>query len=130
MPFSETLLPEFDEEMKNTRRLLERVPDGKFEYQPHTKSMTLGRLASHIAELPSWTGFTLDLEVLELGPDHKFDLAATQADLLASFDKGVSSARAKIAAASDADWAKTWTFKWEGQTVMSMPRSVGPLLSS
>ena len=43
MPFSETLLPEFDEEMKNTRKLLERVPDGKFDYQPHAKSMSLGR---------------------------------------------------------------------------------------
>jgi uncharacterized damage-inducible protein DinB len=123
MPFSETLLPEFDEEMKNTRKLLERVPDGKFDFQPHPKSMTLGRLASHVAELPEWTGFTLDLEVLEMGPDYKPDIATTQADLLARFDKGVAGARGKIAAASDADWGKIWTFKWDGRTYMSMPRS-------
>lgn len=55
MPFSQTLLLEYDEEIKNTRKLLERVPDGKFDYQPHPKSMTMGRLASHIAELPAWT---------------------------------------------------------------------------
>jgi len=87
MPFSQTLLPEFDEEMKNTRKLLECVPDGKFDYQPHPKSMTLGRLASHVAELPSWTTFTLDREVLELGPDFKPDIATSRAQLLENFDK-------------------------------------------
>ena len=96
MPFSENLLPEFDEEMKNTRKLLECVPDGKFEFQPHPKSMTLGRLASHVAELPGWTNFTLDQEVLDLQPDFKPDLAATRAELLARFDKGVAGARTRI----------------------------------
>jgi uncharacterized damage-inducible protein DinB len=123
MPFSETLLPEFDEEMKNTRKLLECVPDGKFDFQPHPKSMTLGRLATHVAELPSWTSSALDLEVLELGPDFKPNIAATKAELLDMFDKAVAAARPKIAAASDEDWKKIWTFKWEGKTVMSLPRS-------
>jgi uncharacterized damage-inducible protein DinB len=123
MPFSETLLPEFDEEMKNTRKLLECVPDGKFGYQPHPKSMNLGRLATHVAELPSWTNSALDLEVLELGPDFKPHFATTKAELLEMFDKAVAAARPKIVAASDEDWEKIWTFKWEGKTVMSMPRS-------
>jgi uncharacterized damage-inducible protein DinB len=124
MPFSQTLLPEFDEEMKNTRKLLECVPDGKFDYQPHAKSMTLGRLATHVAELPSWTAFTLDLEVLELTPDFKPNFAANRAELLQMFDKNVAEARAKIAGASDEDWQVIWTFKFNGQTIMSMPRSV------
>ena len=58
MPLSEALLPEFDEEMKNTRKMLERVPDEKFDYKPHEKSMTMGRLASHVAEMPSWAAHT------------------------------------------------------------------------
>jgi uncharacterized damage-inducible protein DinB len=124
MPFSQTLLPEFDEEMKNTRKLLECVPDGKFDYQPHTKSMTLGRLATHVAELPSWTNFTLDREVLEMTPDWKPNFAATKAELLQMFDKNVTDARAKIAAATDEDWKVIWTFKFNGKTIMSMPRSV------
>ena len=66
MPFSQTLLPEFEEEMKNTRKLLECVPDGKLDYQPHAKSMTLGRLASHVAEVPGWVKLTLEQEVLDL----------------------------------------------------------------
>ena len=90
MPFSETLLPEFDEEMKRYRRLLDCVPDGKFDYQPHPKSMTLGRLATHLAEIPSWTALTLDVEVFELPADFKPRLATSRAELLAIFDKGVS----------------------------------------
>lgn len=123
MSYSKTLLPEFEEEMKNTRRLLECVPDGKFAYQPHPKSMTLARLASHVAEMPSWTSFTLDQEVLDLQPDFKPEIASSRAELLEKFDKGVAEARAKIAAATDDDWAKIWTFKYAGKTIMSMPRS-------
>ena len=124
MPFSQNLLPEFDEEMKNTRKLLECVPDGKFDYQPHPKSMTLGRLASHVAELPSWTAFTVDLEVLDMTPDFKPTIATTRAELLEMFDKGVAEARGKIAATKDEDWDVLWTFKYAGKTIMSMPRSV------
>ncbi|HLK65257.1 MAG TPA: DinB family protein [Bryobacteraceae bacterium] len=124
MPFSQTLLPEFDEEMKNTRKILECVPDGKFDYQPHPKSMTLGRLATHVAEIPSWTTFTLDREVLELTPDFKPNFAANRAELLELFDKGAKEARAKIEAATDDDWQVTWSLKFNGNTVISMPRAV------
>src|SRR5262249_49360512 len=123
MAFSQTLLPEFDEEMKNTRKLLECVPDGKFDYQPHSKSMTLGRLASHVAELPAWASTTLETEVLELGADFKPEFASSRRELLDKFDKGVAEARAKIAAAKDEDWEKTWTFKYAGETVFAAPRS-------
>ena len=54
MPIAQMLLPEFDQEMKSTRKLLECVPDGKFDYKPHEKSMTLGRLAAHVAEMPNY----------------------------------------------------------------------------
>ena len=123
MSFSQSLLPEFDEEMKNTRKLLECVPDGKFDYQPHKKSMSLARLATHVAELPSWTTVTLDQEVLEMDPGFKPHIAETRKELLEIFDKGVAEARGKISAASDDDWSKTWSFKMSGETIISMPRS-------
>jgi uncharacterized damage-inducible protein DinB len=123
MPFSQTLLPEFDEEMKNTRKILECVPDGKFDYKPHAKSMTLGGLATHVAGLPSWTTFTLDTEELNLTPDFKQEVGNSRAELLAMFDKNVASAREKIGAASDEDWKVIWTLKVSGKTFMSMPRS-------
>jgi uncharacterized damage-inducible protein DinB len=123
MPFTQTLLPEFEEEMKNTRKLLERVPDGSFDYQPHPKSMTLGRLASHVAEIPGWSVVTLDTELLEMTPDMKPEVLSTRAELLKKFDKGVADARGKILAATDEQWGKTWTFKYAGQTIISMPRA-------
>lgn len=123
MSFSDNILPEFDEEMRNTRRLLECVPDDKFDYQPHEKSMTLGRLASHVAEMPSWVVTTLDMELFELAPGFKPYRAQSRAELVQDFDKTVSEARARINAATDDDWKVIWTFKWAGQTIMSQPRS-------
>jgi uncharacterized damage-inducible protein DinB len=123
MPFSQTLLPEFDEEMKNTRKILECVPDGKFDYKPHPKSMTLARLATHVAEMPSWASITIDQDVLEMDPAFKPRTAASREELLKLFDESAAAAREKIAGASDEHWAQTWTFKAGGQTIIAMPRS-------
>ena len=123
MRIVDSILMELDQEGKTTRRVLERVPGDKLAWQPHPKSMNLGRLAGHVAELPSWTTFTLDREVLEIGSDFKPDVIATRAELLSKFDQHVADARKAIAAASDADWAVIWTFKWDGKEIMSMPRS-------
>jgi len=123
MSFSQTLLPEFDQEMQNTRKILECVPDNKLNYIPHPKSMTMARLATHEAELPGWATMTLNTEVLEMDSNYKPVIAGSREELLHIFDKNVSEARAKIAAATDKDWGVTWTFKWNGQTVMSMPRA-------
>ena len=59
MSYAQTILPEFDQEMATTRKILERVPEGKNDWKPHAKSMTLGRLAGHVAELPGWGVTTL-----------------------------------------------------------------------
>jgi uncharacterized damage-inducible protein DinB len=124
MSFSKTLLPEFDEEMKNTRKILECVPDANMDYKPHAKSMSLTQLATHVAELPSWTSYTLDLEVLDWPTDYNPHFAASRAELLEIFDKNVAEARPKIEAASNEEWRKTWTFKYGGKEMMSMPRAV------
>lgn len=123
MSFSQTLLPEFDEEMKNTRKLLECVPDEKLDYQPHTKSMSLTRLATHVAEIPGWTSFTLDQDVLDMQPGHEPKFAKSRAELIETFDKNVADARKKIQSATDAHWQKTWTFKYDGKPILSNPRS-------
>lgn len=123
MTFSQTLLPEFDQEMENTRKLLELVPDGKFDFKPHPKSMSLGQLATHVAQIPEWAATTLNVEQLEFGSDFKPPLAKTHAELLQMFDKGVADARQKISAATEADWQKIWTLKFNGQTMFSMPRT-------
>jgi uncharacterized damage-inducible protein DinB len=123
MAFSQTLLPEFEEEMKNTRKLLECIPDGKLETQQHSRSITLAQLATHVALVPGWTKHLLDEEMLDLSPDMKPFVVASRAELLAIFDRGVVEALGRICAASDEYWQTTWTFKIGGDTVFSMPRA-------
>jgi len=123
MPISEMLLPEFDQEMANTRKILERVPEDKLSYKPHEKSMTLGRLAGHVAELPSWVAHTLKVEVLELQPGQQAFSPKSSRELLDKFDESTKEARETISGASDEELRKTWTMNYAGKTVLSMPRS-------
>ena len=67
MPIVDALLPEFDHEMTVTRKLLERVPDDKFDWKPHQKSMSLGQLAQHVATIPMWGSMTLTQTEFDLG---------------------------------------------------------------
>jgi len=122
MPISQQLLPEFDEEMKKTRSMLERVPDGKFDFQPHPKSMNLARLATHVAELPGFGKAVLESEVMELAEGTQFPAAKSRAELLDKFDKCAAETRAMIEATPDDAWEKTWTFKYAGTTYISAPR--------
>lgn len=123
MTISEMLLPEFDQEMSSTRKLLERVPEGKWDYKPHPKSMPLGRLAAHVAELPFWAKHTLSVESLDIKPGEQPFTVTSRRELLEAFDKNVAEARAALAKTSDADMAKIWTLSFAGKTVFSMPRS-------
>src|SRR5580693_6096208 len=68
MKISETILPEFDQEMANTRKVLERVPEGKDDWKPHAKSSSLGALAAHIANMPDWAGLTLETDTFDYAP--------------------------------------------------------------
>lgn len=127
MPMSQALLPEFDHEMANTRKALERVPEDKFGWKPHEKSMTLGRLATHVAELTGWVPATLESESFDFAqrpgaPPFQPKTAASRAELLDLFDKNVAAARAAIGGASDAQLMVPWTLLDGGKTVFSMPR--------
>jgi uncharacterized damage-inducible protein DinB len=123
VPFSQSLLPEFEEETKNTRKLLECIPDAKLDFKPHPKSMSLAEVSTHITQIPGWVKLLLDQDVLDLDPNMKATVASSRADLLRTFDQGVSAAREKINATSDAQWQTTWTFKVGGKTLMAKPRA-------
>ena len=101
MSLSAALLPEFDQEMANLRRTLERVPDEKFGYKPHPKSNTMGWLANHLANLAGWSVVTMKQDGLDFTPDFKMPEGKTTQEVLAIFDKNVVEARAAIAAGSD-----------------------------
>jgi uncharacterized damage-inducible protein DinB len=122
MPISQVLLPEFDHEMANTRKLLERIPDDKFDYKPHEKSMTLGRLAGHVAEVPSYATATIRMDKLELTGSEKPFQPTSKKEVLESFDKYVAEARQAISSVSDEDLGKIWSLRFGGKDVFSMPR--------
>lgn len=129
MAICDMLLPEFDQEMANTRKMLERVPEDRFDFQPHPKSWKVNHLAGHVAELPNWATHTMQVELLELEPGQFSPFEpSTRKELLEKFDKAVSESRAAIAVATDEQMNTLWTMKWDGKTVLNMPR-IGVLRS-
>lgn len=126
MTLSEMLLPEFDQEMAHTRKTLERVPEDKFGWKPHEKSMTMGRLAIHLAELPGWAIFTIDKDSLDIAPvgapPYQPPKVNSQNELLALFDKNVGASRPVIAGAADAHLMKPWSLLAGGKAIFTLPR--------
>lgn len=127
MKMSDVLLPEFDHEMAGTRKTLERVPEDKFGWKPHDKSMSMGELASHLANIPGWTSITLNQESFDMSPvngEHpKTPQASSVKELLEIFDKNVAEARTALANVSNEDLMKTWSLLAGGNIVLSMPRA-------
>jgi uncharacterized damage-inducible protein DinB len=124
MTLCQTITVDYEDEIRNTRKILERVPldDARREFKPHPKSMSLERLATHVAELPGWPKMALASELFELQPGFKPRIAATTAELLEIFDKAVEEGRAAIAGATDEEMGKNWTFKFGDFFSFSDPR--------
>jgi uncharacterized damage-inducible protein DinB len=116
-----SLLPEFDQEMATTRRLLERVPSERGQWKPHMKSFALGHLAQLVAWMPGWIANTLRETSLDLAtaPGYSFETTET---LLALFDLNVREARAAIAASKDPDFEVPWALKRGAQVLFTAPR--------
>jgi uncharacterized damage-inducible protein DinB len=127
MTIGQSMLGEFDQEMQNTRKTLERVPDEKWNWKPHDKSGTLGWLAGHIATLPGWATMTIQTEEFDYAPvggksSYQQPKTENRKDLLAAFDKESAEARAALASVSDEDMLKTWKLLAGGQEIFAMPR--------
>jgi uncharacterized damage-inducible protein DinB len=125
MPLNSLLMPEFDQEMANTRKVLVRVPEDRLTWKPHVKSMSLAELATHLASIPGWTTFTLESEFLDMGTPEASQAPKTVSslqELLALFDKGVTAARTALAAASDECLQAVWSLRTGEQTLFTMPR--------
>lgn len=119
---SQAILPEFDHEMENTRKSLERVPEDKFSFKPHTKSMTLGALATHLATINHWAEAILGLDTFDVSTAPPNPELKSRAEVLAAFDKNAATARKAIADATDAHLLKPWTLTAGSKTVLTMPR--------
>ncbi len=105
MKISETMLPEFDQEMASTRKVLERVPLQNPDWKPHPKSSSVSALAAHIANMPDWAGLTLETDSFDYAPPgappYETPKFSSKEELLAAFDKSVAGARAALVAADD-----------------------------
>ena len=127
MSYAETLLPEFDHEMANTRKVLERIPDDKLDWQPHPKSHTIGWNANHLANLPDWLVHTLATRELDIAPvggePYSYPKATNGREILEMFDRNVTAAREAITRANEEQMAQPWTLSQAGKPIFTMPRS-------
>ena len=122
MSIGESLLPEFDQEMATTRRVLERVPGAQAEWKPHPKSFSLGHLAQLVSRMPGWIANTLKETRLDLLRAGGYSIEKTET-LLAGFDQNVRDARAALQAAQDADFEVPWSLTRGDQVLFTSPRA-------
>jgi uncharacterized damage-inducible protein DinB len=121
MPIRELLIREFDREMSNTQKALERVPADKWDWKPEEKSGTLGWMAAHLATLPGFTTVTIKTPELDVA-SAQIPKVETHADLLPMFARSTQQARAALAGVSDEQLEQIWTLKRNGSVIFSMPR--------
>ena len=125
MGVSEGLLKELDLEMASTRKTLERIPEDKLTWKPHEKSMGLGRLAGHLAELPGFGMMMIQVDSFNFAnrpPGQKPLVAESQKHIVEIFDKNVAQLRAAIAGVSDADLQKNWSLAVGEKKIYDGPR--------
>ncbi len=121
------LIAEFDRETAKTRKMLDALPaDADFSFRPHPKSMALGNLVTHLADMTGqWAMSTLTSDKMELPADYKFvpRVPAGKAELLESFDAGVAKTRTELAALPVESWDRNWKFTFVGNTVIDASKS-------
>lgn len=124
MSIGKTLAAELQYEAISTKKMLERVPDNRFDWQPHEKSMTLGQLAAHVAGLPRLVQLSLTQDELDISKnDYKpLDLTSS-AELAETFDKTISDAFGLLQKISDKDLLKTWKLSNGEKVIFEMPRA-------
>ncbi len=126
MTIGQMMLGEFDQEMQNTRKTLERCPDEKWNWKPHEKSGTLGWLAGHVATMVSWLPTTLNTKELDYapvgGPAYQPPKIENRKGLLVEFDKNAAEARAALSSVSDAEMMKGWKLLAGGKEIFTLPR--------
>ena len=117
------LLGEMEQEARTTRKMLERVPNDKFNWSPHQKSMTIQRLATHIAELPGWVAMTLTTNELDFSnnPYEQVDITNRE-ELLAYFDRTLELGRSHLLSATDEDLLPDWTLRNGNEIYSTNPK--------
>jgi len=122
--FHETVLSELDAEVAVTRRLLARVPESAFGWQPHERSMSLGGLVTHLAQIPHWGTSILERDGYDLADSGGTPAQEKRslAEVIETFDRHAAEVRQSLLQRTDAELAAPWSLKDRGHLVMSMPR--------
>lgn len=120
MSLIQTFLKEMEQESKTTRKMLERVPNDKYDWKPHEKSMSIRSLATHIAELPTWVSMTLDTDELdfETAPYDPKAINDTK-QLVEYFEESFATGKERLEKATEEDLSKNWTLR-SGATIYSV----------
>ena len=119
---ADLLLVEFDEEAKKTRAMLERVP-GNPDFKPHAKSMSLGKLAPHVAELAGFGLTILTTPELDFATSTRTRLPFESAEqLVKAFDAGAETVRTALTKTPDSAWTESWKLSFQGKPIFSGPR--------
>ena len=118
------MIPEFEHEAALTREVLLRVPEEKWEYKPHEKSMSMRELASHLAENPMWAEGTIEQDVMEIDTaTYKSYVAADTTEMMKTFDGYVAAAKKAMAGVTDEQLLATWKMvDPAGNVMLEMPR--------
>ena len=117
-------LKQLDDEAKTTRKMLSVVRDDKYDWQPHPKSMTIRRLATHIAELPSWITMTLTTSELDFASNpYTPEVINNTAELLKYFEKNLADGKAHLEAATEEQLAESWTLRNGKDIYSTSPKS-------
>jgi len=122
MPLADMFIMELELEAKTTRRVLERVPDDKLTWKPHTKSMSLRQLAQHVATIPGAISGMARLDGYDVEKSSTPPEMESTAAILAAFEESVAQAKANLAATDDAAMMQNWSFRMGGNPIMTIPR--------
>lgn len=126
MSMAQAMLGQFKQEAAGTRKALERVPFEKADWAPHEKSMTLGRLAGHIAEMHGWGASILTSDEFDMAPvggkAYQAPVFGSTDEILAALDEGVAAVEAALPGVSDEAWMEHWSLKMGGEEVFGGPR--------
>ncbi|MEM1203999.1 MAG: DinB family protein [Acidobacteriota bacterium] len=123
MSISQAFIGELEQEAHATRKLFAAVPDDKLGWRPHEKSMTLGKLCSHIALLPNWSKVMVEGDGLNFAePMEPEPVAASSEELLAMFENAMETCRQCLEGKSDQDLMATWTMSRGDEVISQMPK--------
>jgi len=123
MRINDLLLAEFEEEAKKTRATLERVPSGTGDFVPHPKSMPLGRLAPHVAQLTAFGQIVLTTPGLDFASGSITQLPfESAAQLVRAFDEGAAKVRTALQGMTEEAWSQPWKLSFNGKTIFEGTR--------